>query len=177
MRKAVVTISVIGLILIIIVLNIYFDKNDVNKKNDDSTKITTTRGSERGESTADFEDSRYVDEKVEDDEDGTFVAPVEDDDGYEHITDAEKVLYKISDVKFKEKDKYTVITGKVKNINNETKDIIIVAEFYDEKKKVVAASSVSLKKLAKNKEKKFTISIMNNVMTDDYKVYVKYVRK
>ncbi len=81
--------------------------------------------------------------------------------------------FEISNVNVDKKSKLTNVTGTVKNKGKKTK-IVIKAEFYSNGN-VLGSSSIAIDEIKENESKDFIIKVMNDIVSDDYRVVVDYV--
>lgn len=94
-------------------------------------------------------------------------------EGYQKTTDEEKNKYQIKETTLKKDDKITTVTGTIIN-NNGSEDIIIRVEFY-ENNSIKGAASINYN-IKIGESKNFEIKTLNNVSTENYKVFVEYVK-
>lgn len=92
---------------------------------------------------------------------------------YKKANEEEKKNYEIKEVKYIRDDKKTTIKGLLKN-NGGKEKIIIKAEFYDLNNNILGSSSI-YKTIKANSYDYFEIKALNNVTSDNYKVFVEYV--
>lgn len=172
----IVGILVLGLIAIFITNALLKEESD-KPKADKTTTTTKAIGEEvdtRYEPLDDYEPMRgdvVVDDKID-----ASASSDETMTNYELATSSEQIQFKISDVKLKKGKKATTITGEVKNILSDKDGFVLTIDFY-EKDKIIGSSSIPISKLSKDTSQKFELSIMNDLVTDDYKVYIKYIKK
>lgn len=69
--------------------------------------------------------------------------------------------------------KLTSVRGTIKNTDI-GRNVVIKVEFYNGENQL-GSSSILLERIEKNESKDFVIKVANNIVSDDYRVFVDYV--
>lgn len=89
------------------------------------------------------------------------------------VSAGDNVNLEISNVNIKKMSKLTSVTGTIKNTGI-GRNVVIKVEFYNGKNQL-GSSSILLERIEKNESKDFVIKVANNIVSDDYRVFVDYV--
>lgn len=165
---------IMSICVIAVFLMLVIGINTVKKHNDKKSPTATTAPIVNPDEVA----SDEVGEEENAFEEGKEYAPAKMVVNADELVGYKKVIedennFEISNVKVDKKSKLTNITGTIKNKGKKTK-VVIKAEFYD-KGNALGSSSIEIEEIKENESKDFIIKAMNDIVSDDCKVFVDYV--
>ena len=190
-KKNVIYISVITILLFLLTIsitNIYALKKEIKKM---ELQITENVIDKNGNNSNDQNDKvqngkeSQGKEELNQDKNGEVLIDTGKDiangqqihlERYRSVTDEEQKLFSFSKVKITSNKKVSTIKGEIQNLLCEKSNIVITIEFYKNKKKTGAVSE-PIKSLKKGLKKEFEMTIMSELVTDNYKIYVQYIEK
>ncbi len=154
--------------MLVVVINLLPDKNV------SGTPELNTQENEIDENFFDDENLSSEDgEQGKEYADAKMILGEEDLAGFKKVSTGDNVNLEISNVNIKKMSKLTSVTGTIKNTDI-GRNVVIKVEFYNGENPL-GSSSILLERIEKNESKDFVIKVANNIVSDDYRVFVDYV--